>query len=282
MRATSAGLVTLALISAAYAQESNADLVAKLRAAPAHTDRIALLTDNQFVFDFLNPKTGITTGSAGHTVSANSENYPAVIGNGVSMTIGFLGPCGLNTPHTHPRATEINFAVNATLRTGFLAENGARFVFNDVPAGSVTIFPQGVIHFEQNQGCEPAMFVAAFNHEDPGVDQIAQRYFGLPPDVVGATLGGLGVEEVAGLEAKIPNNVAYGTDECLKRCGLTRPDPQLTSQRQPRNDGNVLPAGFSGPLAPSSTPAKAATTPPASTATTGSKAAIKGMRGGKR
>jgi hypothetical protein len=74
--------------------------------------------------------------------------------------------------------------------------------------------------------------------------------FGLPPDVVGATLGGLGVTEVAGLESKIPNNIAYGTDECLKRCGIKRPDTQLTSQRQPRNQGNMLPDGFAPPAPP--------------------------------
>ena len=47
----------------------------------------------------------------------------------------------MNTPHTHPRATEINFSVNGTLRTGLLTENGARFVVNSLPAGSATIFP---------------------------------------------------------------------------------------------------------------------------------------------
>jgi hypothetical protein len=67
--------------------------------------------------------------------------------------IGYLDPCGLNLPHTHPRATEINFPINGTLRTGFLAENNARFVFNDVPAGSVTVFPKGAIHFEMNMDC---------------------------------------------------------------------------------------------------------------------------------
>lgn len=71
----------------------------------------------------------------------------------MGMTIGFLGPCGYNTPHTHPRATEFNFAVNGTLQTGFLAENGARFVFNEVPPGSAAIFPKGAIHFEMNNGC---------------------------------------------------------------------------------------------------------------------------------
>ena len=91
------------------------------------------------------------------------------------MTIGFLGPCGMNTPHTHPRATEINFSVNTTLRAGFLEENGARFVDVELAAGSAAVFPMGAIHFEMNPSCEPAMFVAAFDGEDPGVGQVAQR-----------------------------------------------------------------------------------------------------------
>jgi hypothetical protein len=77
-----------------------------------------------------------------------------------------------------------------------LAENGARFVFNELPAGSATVFPKGAIHFEMNLECgeffqprpylfdpqrkekmaaEPTLFVAAFNNEDPGVLQLAQR-----------------------------------------------------------------------------------------------------------
>lgn len=163
----------------------------------------------------------------------------------ISPAVGFLGPCGLNTPHTHPRATELNYVVNGTLRTGFLMENGARFVFNDAHAGTVSVFPAGAIHFEQNNGCDPVMFVAHFNHEDAGVTALAQRFFGLPPDIVGAALGGLTPEEIAEIETKIPNNIALGSEECLKRCGITRPALQLTSQQQGRNPGNALPAGFS-------------------------------------
>lgn len=68
---------------------------------------------------------------------------PALVGNGMAMTIGFLGPCGMNTPHTHPRATEFNFAVNGSLQAGLLVENGARFIVNDLPPGSAAIFPKG-------------------------------------------------------------------------------------------------------------------------------------------
>lgn len=249
----SALFFALGLGSAAFAQQNYADKVAALKLAATEVDRIKLLTDDEFVFDFVNPPgVGETNGVGGHTVAATPSNFPAIIGHGMAMTVGFLGPCGMNSPHTHPRATEFNFAVNGTLRAGMLSENGARFIINDVHPGSATIFPRGVIHFEMNDGCEPAMFVAAFNDEDPGVDQIAQRLFGLPVDILSATLGDLGVEQVAGLEAKIPDNVALGTNECLQRCGITRTQ-QPTNQRQPRVSGNALPAGFAGPsVAPAS------------------------------
>ncbi len=53
-----------------------------------------------------------------------------------------LSPCGLTTPHTHPRATEMLYAVNGTIQAGMLQENGARFVYNEFQAGQVTVFPQ--------------------------------------------------------------------------------------------------------------------------------------------
>ena len=110
-------------------------------------------TRSQYVFDFLHPLSGESNGAGGHSVTASVGNFPALVGSGMAMTIGFLGPCGYNSPHVHPRATEFNFAVNGTLQTGFLSENGARFVFNEVPPGSATFFPKGVIHFEMNNGC---------------------------------------------------------------------------------------------------------------------------------
>ena len=72
--------------------------------------------------------------------------------------------------------------------------------------------------------------------------------FGLPPDIVGAALGGLGVVQVADLEDKIPNNIALGVDSCLQACGIQRGSiTQPTDQREPRNAYNALPSGYSGP-----------------------------------
>ena len=73
----------------------------------------------------------------------------------------------MNSPHTHPRATEINFSINTTLRGGVLIENGARFAEIDIRPGTATIFPQGAIHFEMNPSCEDAMFVASTSSTQP-------------------------------------------------------------------------------------------------------------------
>ena len=93
----------------------------------------------------------------------------------------------MNTPHTHPRATEILYSVNGTLTSGTIGENGSRFVFNTVYPGQATVFPmvwytsarrkmsvknndssQGSIHYQANEGCEPMTFVCEFpnsNHK---------------------------------------------------------------------------------------------------------------------
>jgi hypothetical protein len=48
------------------------------------------------------------------------------------MTIGYFDPCGMNLPHTHPRATKINFSVDGDFIVGFYRENGAEFIMNEV------------------------------------------------------------------------------------------------------------------------------------------------------
>lgn len=239
----------LSLSAGALAQSTAAAKLQALKDAATEVAKIEALEDSDFVFNFNNAT--ITKGNDGDTVAANVANFPVLLGEGLSMTVGYLGPCGMNSPHTHPRATEILYLINGTIITGMLQENGARFVYNTVNNGSAQVFLKGSIHYQQNVGCDPVTFVAALNNEDPGVSSIAQRYFGLPPDIVGASLGGIGVQEVAGLEAKIPDNIIFGIEECLQRCNIMLPN-QTTNQRQPRVSGNALPSGFSGPPAPGS------------------------------
>ncbi|OBZ70090.1 Spherulin-1A [Grifola frondosa] len=156
-------ILSLALGSSGIFAQSIADEIIALRDAPTQVARIGILKDDSdFVFNFLNASSGIAKGAGGMAVGATVANFPALVNNGLAMTIGFLA--------------EILYVVNGSISSGMLAENGARFVYNDVPAGSATIFPKGSIHYQQNNGCDPITFVAALNNEDPGVESIAQRY----------------------------------------------------------------------------------------------------------
>jgi hypothetical protein len=91
---TAAAVILASSATTALAQEgasaasSVAALVAQLRTAPTEVDRFRLLADDQFLFNFNEPNTtvGVTNGAGGHTVAATSENFPAVVGNGVSMS----------------------------------------------------------------------------------------------------------------------------------------------------------------------------------------------------
>jgi len=245
-------LIAPLLFSLTAALSTSAQDVASLRDAPTEVARINLLSDQNFVFDFLGAKAKSAEGAAGVVVTAAAANFPALTGEAISMAVAFIGPCGLVTPHTHPRATEISYVLNGTMEVGFIQENGARFVTNTVGPGEAAVFPKGSIHYEQNLGCEPMTFIAALNSEDPGVNSVAQRYFGIAIDAVGASLGGLSDQQVAQIEANIPDNIALGSDECLARCNIKRQN-QPTAQRQPRVQGNALPSNFSGPAPPNNT-----------------------------
>jgi oxalate decarboxylase/phosphoglucose isomerase-like protein (cupin superfamily) len=144
-----------------------------------------------------------------------------LIGHGVALTIGFIEPCRINLPHTHPRATEINYILSGTFETGFFQENGARFIMNTLVAGQATVYPQGAIHFEQNLNCDSAMFVAAFNSDDPGVQTVANSFYGsLPADIVGANLGGLNITTIDSMQAMLPVNPTLGIQACRQKCRL--------------------------------------------------------------
>ena len=98
-----------------------------------------------FVYDFNDPPANTTTtGNGGHTVKADRKAFPALVGTGVSMTLGFIDACGFNTPHTHPRSSEINVIVEGRLGTQHITENGVDPIgVNFLDKFQMTVFPQG-------------------------------------------------------------------------------------------------------------------------------------------
>lgn len=204
---------------------NNLQVIGELILAAKASDRINLIPDDaSFKFDFDNPPDkSKTEGKGGHIVTADRKSFPPLIGTGVSMAVAFLGPCGFNTPHTHPRSSEINIVVQGTLKTEFTLENKVRTVHNTLGAHQMTVFPQGALHTEFNPNCDNVIFVAGFASEDPGVQQAAQSLFGFDQDVVKAATGndftfeGKDVDKFRNL---IPANVALGVESCLRKCRI--------------------------------------------------------------
>ncbi|KAF2759984.1 RmlC-like cupin [Pseudovirgaria hyperparasitica] len=176
------------------------------------------------VFDFNNGAV-----SAGGTVkSANVETFPVLTDLGISVTVANLGPCGINTPHVHPRATEFLTVVegpgvdvgiileNAIVGAGKQSELTAR-----VEKLQGTVFPVGSIHYQFNNNCDNTTFVAALNSEDPGTGQIAQNFLNLNDEVVKAVIGfpkSLAGADIQTIRQNIPANLAIATEACYQKC----------------------------------------------------------------
>lgn len=184
---------------------------------------------DRLVFDF-----GVKAqplGKGGRFVLANQNTFPILADQGISTAVGFLNPCGMNSPHTHPRATEWLTVVQGSLQTGFMLENG--FLANAAEGRQTTqvsaelgvfqgtVFPQGSIHFQFNDNCEPATFIATLNSDDPGTSQVAQNFFFLDDRIVNVTLGephqidGSNIEE---FRLRLPPNLVRAVDSCMAKC----------------------------------------------------------------
>ncbi|KAG9206621.1 hypothetical protein G6514_003458 [Epicoccum nigrum] len=182
------------------------------------------------VFSF-NNATPAPGAKGGALISANIETFPILADLGISTTVAFLNPCGINTPHVHPRATEfLTLVEGKNLKFGFVLENGLVSANQDPEiAGFLnklegTVFPQGSIHFQFNDNCDDAIFVATLNSEDPGTSQIAQNFFALNAEVVNATLGfprEINGQNIQEFRKYIPANLAQDMEVCLKRCKMS-------------------------------------------------------------
>ena len=104
----------------------------QIKLAYSEVERLTLLKsygdpNDYFKFD-LTPNgshSNAANGLGGQGYLAYSGNYPALLGTGISVALGFLNPCGLDSIHLHNRATEVVTLVSGvSLRTGFVLEDG--------------------------------------------------------------------------------------------------------------------------------------------------------------
>ncbi|KAK4768968.1 hypothetical protein SAY86_027118 [Trapa natans] len=114
--------------------------------------------------------------------SANVLRIPGLNTLGLSLTRIDYAPGGINPPHSHPRATEMVFVLEGQLDVGFITTSNV-LVSKSIKKGEVFVFPKALVHFQMNNGKEPAIGINAFNSQFPGSQVLADTLFASTPTV---------------------------------------------------------------------------------------------------
>ncbi|XP_027350619.1 germin-like protein subfamily 1 member 17 [Abrus precatorius] len=113
------------------------------------------------------------------------DQLPGLNTLGISLARVDFAPKGLNSPHTHPRGTEILIVLEGTLYVGFVTSNQDknRLFTKVLNKGDVFVFPIGLIHFQLNVGYGNAVAIAALSSQNPGTITIANALFKANPPI---------------------------------------------------------------------------------------------------
>lgn len=138
----------------------------------------ANVTVDDFVYSGLGVA-GNTSNSVFKSAIANAlvDDFPGLNGLGVSMARADLAPGGVIPLHTHPRASEILFAVEGNVTAGFVSAASDVYI-KTLNKGDMIVFPQGLVHFAVNTGSSQALVFASFGSENPGLQIIDNALFG--------------------------------------------------------------------------------------------------------
>ncbi|XP_047336003.1 germin-like protein subfamily 1 member 7 [Impatiens glandulifera] len=146
-----------------------------------------LVSADDFLYRGLN-KAGNTANPLGSVVTpVNVAQLKGLNTLGISAARIDFAPYGLNPPHTHPRATEVLVVLEGTLLVGFVTSNipnqKNKLFTKTLYPGDVFVFPEGLIHFQQNVGKTNAIAFAGLSSQNPGVITIANAVFGSDPKI---------------------------------------------------------------------------------------------------
>eukprot|EP00884_Botryococcus_braunii_P015712 jgi/Botrbrau1/2824/Bobra.0125s0033.1 len=157
------------------------------------------------------------------------KQWPALNGMGISQTYFKLEPCAMRPPHVHMWATGLLYVIKGSrMVAAFVVEDASREVVNELSSGASAVFPQGLIHYQQNLGCETAEYVISYNAESPGTQvtfkSLAKTAMGTLLNATAAT------KYVQG--AFVTNSDA----DCVARCSAALAPAQMVSAMSSSND----------------------------------------------
>uniref|UniRef100_A0A0R0I0F2 Germin-like protein n=1 Tax=Glycine max TaxID=3847 RepID=A0A0R0I0F2_SOYBN len=153
----------------------------------------ALASDPDPVIDFCIAKSPDNSFSCKNSSTATVEDftYSGIKSPGNFKQTGFssmavnsnvfpdFGVGGVNVPHFHPRATEVAFALEGKIYSGFVDTKNKVFA-KVLEKGEVMVFPRGLVHFQMNVGDGPATILGSFDIFGSDIkEELLEKAFGL-------------------------------------------------------------------------------------------------------
>ncbi|KAK3034921.1 hypothetical protein RJ639_032321 [Escallonia herrerae] len=111
--------------------------------------------------------------------------FPALNGQSVSYAFLQFPPLSVNSPHSHPRGSEILLLLSGRLDI-FLVDTDFKLFTTTLDRGDMFLFPKGLVHYQYNSDPKnPATALAAFGSANFGRVTLPQALFTTSvPDIV--------------------------------------------------------------------------------------------------
>ncbi|KAK2975674.1 hypothetical protein RJ640_025970 [Escallonia rubra] len=111
--------------------------------------------------------------------------YPALNGQSVSYAFLQFPPRSVNSPHSHPRGSEILLLLSGRLEV-FLVDTDFKLFTKTLEKGEMFLFPKGLVHYQYNNDPkDPATALSAFGSANFGRVTLPETIFITSvPDIV--------------------------------------------------------------------------------------------------
>ena len=120
-----------------------------------------LITVDDFIFMGLDVPRNTLNQFGSNVTLVNVDMFPGLNTLGIALARVVYAPYGLNSPHIHPRATELLTVIEGTLLVGFVTSN----------PDNRLVFPMGLIHFQFNIGETNSVAFSSLDSQNPGLDR---------------------------------------------------------------------------------------------------------------
>ncbi|KAG6474007.1 germin-like protein 9-3 [Zingiber officinale] len=161
-----------ALATSHVATASDPDITSDFILPP----NVTAVDSSFFTYTGLRSTVNSAPGASFSVSKAAAAEFPALLGQSVSVAVLKYPAGSVNPPHTHPRSAELLFLVQGYLEVGFV-DTSNKLYTQSLQPGDVFVFPKGLIHYQYCNSGSAAVAVSAFGSANAGTVSVPKSVF---------------------------------------------------------------------------------------------------------